>query len=101
FFVRGFTEALNIEMEKDGIQVSAILVAYVKTPMVDDAPVKAASIKKLGVKIQPQLVAETVWKAAHGKRVLWRIGFDAKALNLAVRMFGTAGRPIVKKLTGY
>jgi short-subunit dehydrogenase len=102
FFVRGLTEALNIELERDGIQVSAILVAYVKTPMVEDAPVKAASVAKLGVKVEPQTVAETVWKAAHGKKVLWRVGFDAKMLNLAMRLLGErASRGVARRLTGY
>ena len=34
FFVRGLTEALNIEYRAHGIQVSAIYVAYVQTGMV-------------------------------------------------------------------
>lgn len=101
FFVRGLTEALNIEFEHHDIQVSAILVAYVQTPMVNDAQTKAAAVKKLGVKIKPQDVAETVWKAAHGNKVLWRIGVDAIALNIAVRLLGSSIRGIYKKLSSY
>lgn len=101
FFVRGLTEALNIEFERHDIQVSAILVAYVQTPMVNDAQTKAASVEKLGVKVKPQDVAETVWKAAHGNKVLWRIGLDATALNITVRMLGSSVRGIYKKLCGY
>lgn len=101
FFVRGLTEALNIELEPAGIQVSAILVAYVQTPMVNDADVKAASVDKLGVKVKPDRVAETVWKAVHGNKVLWRVGGDATALNIAVRLLGGSVRGIYKKLTGY
>lgn len=101
FFVRGFTEALNIEFEPHGIQVSAILVAYVQTPMVNDAKVKAASIDKLGVKVKPEDVAEIVWKAAHGNKVLWRVGADAKILNLVVRLLGSWSRGVTKMLTGY
>lgn len=67
FFVRGFTEALNIEWVRHDINVSAILVAYVQTPMVNDAEVKAKSIDKLGVKVKPEQVAKGVWKAAHKK----------------------------------
>jgi len=101
FFVRGLTEALNIEMEPAGIQVSAILVAYVQTPMVNAAEVKAASVEKLGVKVKPQTVAETVWKALHGNKVLWRVGADATVLNIAVRLLGSSARGVYKKLTGY
>ncbi len=54
FFVRGLTEALDIEYRAHGIRVAAIYVAYVQTGMVFDAAVKPASIERLGVKIAPQ-----------------------------------------------
>ena len=101
FFVKGLTEALNIEFEPLGIQVSAIIAPYVNTPMVNNASVKAASVQKLGVKIEANQVAQTVWKAAHGNKVIWRVGMDAVALNLLSRLFGSAAKPIVKNLTGY
>ena len=101
FFIKGLTEALNIEFEPLGIQVSAIIAPYVNTPMVNNASVKAASVQKLGVKIEANQVAQTVWKAAHGNKVIWRVGMDAVALNLLSRLFGSAAKPIVKKLTGY
>ena len=88
FFVRGLTEALNIEYRAHDIQVSAIYVAYVQTGMVFDAPVKPASIDRLGVKITPQRVAATVWQAVHGNRVHWRVGLDARLINFAVRLLG-------------
>lgn len=39
FFVRGLTEALNIEFAPLGIHVSSVVVAYVQTPMVQQAAV--------------------------------------------------------------
>lgn len=101
FFVRGLTEALNIEFARHDINVSAILVAYVQTPMVLKAEVKAKSIDVLGVKITPKQVAATVWKAAHGRRVLWRVGMDATALNIVVRILGSHSRGLYKLLAGY
>jgi NADP-dependent 3-hydroxy acid dehydrogenase YdfG len=98
FFVRGLTEALNIEYREHGIQVSAIYVAYVQTGMVFDAKVKPASIERLGVKIPPQRVAATVWKAVHGDRVHWRVGFDARMINLAVRLLGAGVAPIYRSI---
>jgi NADP-dependent 3-hydroxy acid dehydrogenase YdfG len=53
FFVRGLTEALNIEYRRHDIQVSAIYVAYVQTGMVFDAKIKPASIERMGVKVAP------------------------------------------------
>ena len=98
FFVRGLTEALNIEYRAHGIQVSAIYVAYVQTGMVFDARVKPASIERLGVKVTPQQVAETVWKAVHGRRVHWRVGLDARLINLAVRLLGAGIAPIYARI---
>ena len=100
FFVRGLTEALNIEFRAHGIQVSAVYVAYVQTGMVFDAKVKPASIDRLGVKITPQRVAATVWKAVHGDRVHWRVGFDARMINLAVRLLGAGVAPIYRRIMG-
>lgn len=98
FFVRGYTEALNIEYRVHDIQVSAIYVAYVKTGMVLNANVKPASIETLGVKVTPQQVAEHVWKAVHGNRSHWRVGLDARLLNFSARVFGSALAPIYRKI---
>jgi NADP-dependent 3-hydroxy acid dehydrogenase YdfG len=100
FFVRGLTEALNIEYRSYDIQVSAIYVAYVQTGMVFDAKVKPASIERLGVKVTPQRVAATVWKAVHGDRVHWRVGFDARMINFAVRVLGAGVAPIYRRIMG-
>jgi NADP-dependent 3-hydroxy acid dehydrogenase YdfG len=95
FFVRGLTEALNVEYRKYGIQVSAIYVAYVRTGMVLDAAVKPASINRLGVKVVPRQVAEKVWRAVRGNRSHWRVGFDARLLNVLTRLLGSGMAPIV------
>jgi NADP-dependent 3-hydroxy acid dehydrogenase YdfG len=94
FFVRGLTEALDIEYRAHGIRVAGIYVAYVKTGMIFDAKVKAASIERLGVNVAPQRVAETVWRAVHGSRVHWRVGLDARLINFAVRLLGGGVAPI-------
>jgi NADP-dependent 3-hydroxy acid dehydrogenase YdfG len=98
FFVRGLTEALNIEYREHGIQVSAIYVAYVQTGMVFDAEVKPVSIERLGVKITPQRVAATVWNAVHGNRVHWRVGLDAQMINFAARLLGARIGPIYQRI---
>jgi NADP-dependent 3-hydroxy acid dehydrogenase YdfG len=89
FFVRGLTEALNIEYRRHDIQVSAIYVAYVQTGMVFDAKVKPASIERMGVKVTPRQVAETAWRAVHGNRSHWRVGADARLMNLVARLLGS------------
>jgi NADP-dependent 3-hydroxy acid dehydrogenase YdfG len=89
FFVRGLTEALDIEWRRHDVQVSAIYVAYVQTGMVFDAPVKPASIERLGVKVRPEQVAEAAWRAVRGNRSHWRVGIDARLFNLATRLLGS------------
>lgn len=98
FFVRGLTEALAIEYRAHGIRVAGIYVSYVRTSMVLDAPVRPASIDRLGVRVPPQRVARTVWKAVHGRRVHWRIGLDARAVHFAVRLLGAGVAPLYARL---
>jgi NADP-dependent 3-hydroxy acid dehydrogenase YdfG len=95
FFVRGLTEALNVEYRQHDIQVSAIYVAYVRTGMVLNANVKPASIDRLGVNVTPDRVAATVWKAVHGNRSHWRVGFDSRMLNLLSRLIGSGMAPVI------
>jgi NADP-dependent 3-hydroxy acid dehydrogenase YdfG len=68
------TEALDIELEKYGIIVSDILAPYVNTPMVKEAENKAFSVEKSGIRIEPSDVANTVWRAVHGKKLHWKMG---------------------------
>lgn len=98
FFVRGYTEALNIEYRVHGIRVAAIYVAYVQTAMVFDANAKPATIDALGVKVRPQQVAQRVWDAVHGDRAHWYVGLDARAINVAVRLLGSWVAPIYRRL---
>jgi NADP-dependent 3-hydroxy acid dehydrogenase YdfG len=98
FFVRGLTEALAIEYRAHGIRVAGIYVSYVQTSMVLDAPVRPPSIDRLGVRVPPQRVAQTVWKAVHGRRVHWRIGLDARLVHFAVRLLGAGVAPLYARL---
>lgn len=100
-FVRSLTESLSIELAEHDVTVSAITVSYVATPMVNEAKVRSRSLEKLGVKMTPDRVAETVWRAAHGRRLTWRIGFDAKLLNLVVRLLGDHFSWMARRLSGY
>lgn len=68
-WVRAFTEALNIEWERYGIHVCDILPNFVHTGMVDSN--SGEIINNVGVSITPKDVSETIWKAAHSKRIHW------------------------------
>jgi len=98
--VRGLTEALNIEFEKYDIYVSDIMPGYVNTPMVVDADVKAKSVEKLGVNITPDQVAETVWKAAHQKKIHWGVG-GSKLASFLFLVMPFAKRAFIKSSAGF
>jgi len=98
--VRGLTEALNIEFEGYDIFVCDIMPAYVATPMVVDAPVKAKSVEKLGIALTPEQVAHTVWKAAHKKKIHWVLG-GSPLLSLVLAFLPFLKRPLIKASTGY
>lgn len=102
FFVRGLTEGLNLEWEEFGIRVVDIWPLFVQTDMVTD--MKSRAIKKMGVHLKPEDVAEVVFRAANAKgvnKVHWAVGAVAKMYApLAGAMPTWATRQINKKLTG-
>lgn len=63
FFVRGLTEALDIELRKRRVRVVDVMPLYVDTPMIHDASHKARSMSTLGVKLKAEDVAEHVLAA--------------------------------------
>ncbi|RZO83367.1 MAG: SDR family oxidoreductase [Oceanococcus sp.] len=89
FFVRGLTEALDLEWSKYDIRVVDIWPLFVRTAMIDNLD-KAQSVKNMGVKLTPDDVAKTVIKAATYRgaipKVHWTVGFSTKALYQAVKM---------------
>jgi len=102
FAVRGLTEALNIELEADGIWVSDIMVSYVSSPMVVSATHTAKSVEILGVHVTPDMVAKTVLQAVHGRQVHWFVTENDAAIGSQVDATPwEARRNIMKSLTGY
>ena len=102
FAVRGLTEALNIELEAEGIWVCDVMVAYVATPMVLAAETQAKSVGILGVNVQPTQVAETVYAAATGRQVHWFVTEADR--DVATQVDATpweARREIMKSIAGF
>ncbi|WP_022980678.1 SDR family NAD(P)-dependent oxidoreductase [Ideonella sp. B508-1] len=101
FAVRGLTEALNIEMAAQGIWVSDIVVAYVQTPMIEQAEHTAKSVTLLGYAAQPEQVAEVAWQAAHERRVHWYVG-GAEAMQAHLESLDAEGRrAFITNITGF
>lgn len=98
FAVRGLTEALDIEFEPLGIGVCDIMVPYVATPMIVDAAVQATSVRRLGVRVEPEKVAGAVWKAARGRKLHWKVGATIRVLMFGMWALPFARRFLVKTL---
>lgn len=62
FYVAGLTEALGLEWRKDDIRTVAIWPLWAKTKLADN---NASSVRRLGVCITPEQVADAVWGAVH------------------------------------
>jgi NADP-dependent 3-hydroxy acid dehydrogenase YdfG len=61
FFVRGITEALDIEWHRYGIRVIAMWPLYVQTAMTKD--VKTGTTESLGIRLTAQDIADAIVKA--------------------------------------
>jgi NAD(P)-dependent dehydrogenase (short-subunit alcohol dehydrogenase family) len=61
FFVRGITEALDIEWNRYGIRVIAMWPLYVQTAMTDH--IKTGTTESLGIRLSAQDVADAIVKA--------------------------------------
>ena len=83
FWVRGFTEALNMEWQRHGIHVCDVMPNFVSTPMVEQNPHEL--IDNVRVSITAEDVAKTVWKAAGSTRVHWLIDRPLNKLLIKMR----------------
>ena len=66
FFVRGITEALDIEWSRYGIRVIAMWPLYVKTAMTED--IKTGTTESLGINLTAQDVADAIIAAVEPNR---------------------------------
>lgn len=96
FFVRGLTEALNIELERFGIVVTDLMPLYVDTPMVRTQTYRAGSLETFGAKLTPQEIARLVWNAVHGEKVHWMPGMLLKTLTYVGNALPFVSRPTMK-----
>jgi NADP-dependent 3-hydroxy acid dehydrogenase YdfG len=84
-FVRGITEALDIEWERHGIRVIAMWPLYVQTAMTDH--IKTGTTESLGIRLTAQDVADAIAKAVEPSwlrraihQVHYPVGSQAKVM---------------------
>ncbi len=102
FWVKGFTEALNIEWERHGVHVCDILPNFVATPMMEKCD--GDIVQNVGISLTAEDVSKTIWKAANNRRkVHWHV--DTLKYNCARIITNmlpyVAKRSIMKKVAGY
>ena len=78
-FVRGLSEALDVEWRRHGIRVACIMPAFVRTPMI--AGWRSNAMDRLGVQLEPEDIAGVIWRAAHGRRLAWHVGWRYRVLR--------------------
>lgn len=98
FYVRGFTEALNIEWQQEDIHVCSVMPPFVNTKMLQDVPQKM--LDTLGVSLEPEDIAKEVFAASQSNEVHRPISLKLKALNgLGMRLPAAARKGIIRYLT--
>lgn len=83
FYVAGLTEALNLEWRDDNIRVVDLWPLWAQTSLADNG---AASVRRLGVRITPEQVADTVFTAVH-PRSRWargKVHYGVSAMDKAM-----------------
>ncbi|WP_207389225.1 SDR family oxidoreductase [Marinobacter halodurans] len=80
FAVRGLTEALNNEWKEHDITVQDMMPPFVKTKMLTEQTFRAPIIDRLGVNLEPEDIAEAVWKAHQGNEVHNPVSLQFKSL---------------------
>jgi NADP-dependent 3-hydroxy acid dehydrogenase YdfG len=90
FFVRGITEALDIEWQRYGIRVIAMWPLYVQTAMTDD--IKTGTTDSLGIRLTAQDVADAIaaatepsWLRRAIHQVHFPVGSQSKVLAASSR----------------
>jgi NAD(P)-dependent dehydrogenase (short-subunit alcohol dehydrogenase family) len=99
--VRGLTEALDIEWERHDIRVCDVMPIFVDTELLTRTRTASAAAS-LGVRLQPQDVAEVVWAAATSerRRVHWPVGVQTQLAYYGDKLAPTLlERGVVRWLT--
>lgn len=102
FFVRGFTEAMNIEWERHGIHVCDIMPNFVDTPMMEAA--HGAIVDNIGINLTAADVANTIVRAAEDRRrVHWKVDTRKNHLMIGVLNHTPPGvhRTLIKRFAGF
>ncbi len=104
FAVRGFTEALDLELSPLGIKVTSLAPWFVDTPILDmgqstDANHRMSdNLQDNDIKIYPvSLAAEGAWEAAHGRKQHYGVGNLSNRARFMARFLPSVLRRQIEK----
>jgi NAD(P)-dependent dehydrogenase (short-subunit alcohol dehydrogenase family) len=80
FAVRGLTEALDLEWAKHGIRVADLMPPFVSTPMLNNQRFQAPVLRRLGVNLHAEAVAQAAWAQTQSHAVHRPISLQFKLL---------------------
>ena len=86
FAVRGLTEALELEWRRHGIHVGDLMPPFVATPMVDSQSFTPPALRRMGVNLRAEDIAQALWRQVERPRVhrpihwLYRLMYGAGQL---------------------
>ncbi|MBX3204176.1 MAG: SDR family oxidoreductase [Labilithrix sp.] len=98
FAVRALTEALDVELAPRKIHVCDVMPGYVDTPMVQTQSHTPRSLDRLGVNLTAERVADTVWKAAHGRGVHYIPQANVALMNRVGGLLPELGRVVTHRI---
>ena len=86
FAVRGLTEALNLEWQRHGVTVQDLMPPFVDTRMVRGQQWQAPVVKRMGVKLSADDIAEAAEKALLVHRVHTPVGLSFRLTVLMEKL---------------
>lgn len=100
FWVKGMTEALNIEWKQYGIHVTAVEPSFVKTPLLKGNDSKI--IDSMGVNLQAEDIAKVVLKSLNSKKVHHVVGLKYRIMRLLRKLLPNVCTAwLIRTLAGY
>jgi NAD(P)-dependent dehydrogenase (short-subunit alcohol dehydrogenase family) len=82
--VKGFTEALSVELKAAGVRVADTLPGLIDTPILPDEAKVNAPTEGMWRLTPPREVAEAVWSAYHTDKIHWYVPGELEAYDLVV-----------------
>lgn len=79
--VKGFTEALSVELKPFGVRVADTLPGMIDTPILPDEAKAGAPTEGMWRLTPPREVAEAVWAAYHTDKIHWYVPTELEAYD--------------------